>query len=454
MRPNRAPKALAGGRCTQYLISAIVAMAAAAAMTSTALAGELRMVHHAAARTHRAHEYRIVKQSREPVAHAAGINTIVPVFKLYFGYNVAGFGRLQLTKFLLRPFYSSFEAAPSGGCLHCDGQGKFGDTKITGHTLTEKVVHGKRFMTARTQFIQSVTSPGEIGFFKVYGVNVNLASPGPYVLASGCTPANLALSNDEVFKWRTLPRVPCHESLPQGTHVAINVPIELSTTAGLQGTVTGHAGSSEWLIAFESEKPFDAQRGVACAPNALAEGLLTQTFFKVKVHGDFHIDFTTAPAKTPGFQCAYLQTGGLVRVTGGTKYPDGRVTASGNQAFFAGDTVAVTGPTSSPLNTQASITVTGTASVPEEVYVFAPYSPCQPDAQLEYVQDPAEYAVPVAQGPFSVPVSVTVGMPPPGVTTIYECAYLQLLPPAIKDGPSPTDNPLLASSITGSFAVP
>jgi hypothetical protein len=364
----------------------------------------------------------------DPYAHAAGINSVVPVFYIRFGYNVLGPGRLELLWLKISPFYKAFETW-AGGCTKCGGPGNFGSARIRGHTWEEKVVGGKVFMTSSTRIAQSVTSPNEIGRFKVYGLSLS-GTPAPVVLASGCTPANLFLTNSEVFHWRTLPTVPCTAKVPRNDHLTVRTPAELSSTSSEQGTISGHATGEQWLIAFE------AQHYKSCAPNAFAEDLITNTFFEQRVRGNFLVNFQTAPATTPGYICAYLQKGGRIRVTSGAELPYGRVSAAANWAFLAGDTVSISAPPSASPGQSVSVTATGTASVNEQLYLFSPFSPCAGTAQAEYGEDPDNFTTAETAGPFSTTATLTIS--PNAPPTVYVCAYLQLGAPSngVPTGPT------------------
>jgi hypothetical protein len=430
----------------------VVALVASAILLAGAGASSARLVSRAAASRpgviamlrHRGHsdvwdgtgvasagqaQADVVHATREAVVHATNINTVIPAFDMFFGYNIVG-GKVDMTKLLIKPFYSRFENVPAGGCTGCMGRGNFKKLKLSGHTLTELVKGGAIYMTKRTGLVESITSPDEIGRFKVYGLDPNPDDPHPILLRSACTPANLELTSTQVFDWRALPRVPCSQKLPGNNHVSVSEPVELPSSTTTDGTVSGHATGTQWLIAFQGSSY------ESCAEDALAEGLRSTTYFERKVNGTFTIPFTTAPASTPGYTCAYLQVGGRVKVTSGGDLPDGRVTAAGDTPFLAGDSVSITGNTTATAGSTASETVSGNASIAEELYVFAPYSPCAASAQAEYGVDPTDSTEAVNKGAFSTTFTLTIS--PNAPSTGYLCAYLQVGSPSntVPTGPT------------------
>jgi len=371
----------------------------------------------------------VTHSGQEAIVHTTNINSVIPAFDMFFGYNIVG-GKVDMTKLLIKPFYSRFENVPAGGCTGCTGRGNFKKLKLSGHTLTELVKGGAIYMTKKTGLVESVTSPDEIGRFKVYGLDPNPDDPHPILLRSACTPANLELTSAQVFDWRTLPRVPCAQKLPGNNHVSVSEPIELPSSTTASGTVSGHASGTQWLIAFQGSNY------ESCAEDALAEGLRSTTYFEREVSGTFTIPFTTAPATTPGYTCAYLQVGGRVKVTSGGDLPDGRVTATGSTPFLAGDSVSITGDTTATAGGTAAETVSGNASIAEQLYVFAPYSPCAASAQAEYGVDPTDYTEAVSKGAFSTSLTLTIS--PSAPSTGYVCAYLQVGAPSntVPTGPT------------------
>jgi hypothetical protein len=410
----------------------LVAAAAAQARPNPGLAAPALVEHgNAAVAGHGAgRRYWVARQTSPTVASAAStlrINTPVPLFTLQLFFNRVG-NALQLTRFQLHNFFRKLEPLPAGGCTGCTGNGRFSRFKIKGHTLTEWVEHGSLFLTAKTKFFEVVTSPGEIGRYKVYGVDV---FAGQQVLeASGCTPANLALNNKEALSLHNLWTVPCTAPRPHGDRVSLSVPLELPSTGSAKAMVAGHASGSQWLAVFQSGS---LQRG--CAPNALAEDLLTHAYFDRKVRGHFKVRYTTARTSTPGYTCAYLQNGPRLKLKGGAVLPYGRVLATAGQPYLAGDTVAITGDTSGTAGATVSETFAGHASVKEELYVFAPATPCASTAQKEFANDTSDFAH-SESGTFSAPLTITLSAESPA--TVYICAYLQFGKPSqgVPTGPT------------------
>jgi hypothetical protein len=74
--------------------------------------------------------------------------------------------------------------------------------------------------------------------------------------------------------------------------------------------------------------------------------------------------------------------------------------------------------------------------VPEQLYVFAPNSPCATTAQAEYGVDPQDFTTAEAAGAFNTPVTITISATPPPVQ--YICAYMQYGAPSngVPTGPT------------------
>ncbi len=450
---------------------------AAAGATRSDQAGASRMTSGrlAAAPTGRGERFKVFgptsarPQVTNPFALAADVNSLIPDFKVEFGYNIIGGrivntptgqtiigGKLQLTALYLFPFFTGFEFGPYGGCTKCAGHGSFAravikKTQFSPHTYFDKVI-GKRIMTKRTRIAEAVVSPDHIGRFRVYGLNTNPAHPHPVELATGCTPANLNLSSNVVlFGLQELPTVPCKQPVPPGS-LSINTPIELSGTTRLQASITGHAGGTQWLIIFQTNKIYAP--GHPCGPDALAEELRAgKNSLSGQVRGAFDIGFQTGAQTKPGYFCAYLQVGGRVTVADGAKLPSGRVSATAVRPFYAGDSMSISGATSASPGQQVSETVSGTASIRAVLYVFAPNSPCAGSAQAEFALDPHDLAVAKGPGAYSYGVAITIAAQPP--PTVYVCTYLQNGAPA--DG-VPTGLTIRAASqpisIVGAAADP
>ncbi len=387
---------------------------------------------------------------RASVAAAPSVNARLRPFKVDFIYNrnPARPGTLQLTGFYLFPFFLGAELGPFGGCVQCEGSGTFGNAhwgsiapfarrfghspsqlgipaQFVNHTYSE-LVHGQKLITSRTRFIQAAIGPF-IGNFGVYGLDVN---KGTLVkLRGGCVPAYLdwyatlnAVNDFVLHHVGNLPTVPCNQALPPNNHLTISAPTEFSSTAPVTGRITGHATGSQWLIAFQQPANKIKRNEPACLPNALAELGRTVVSFQRQVNGNFVDTFTTAPASSPGFLCAYLQVGGRL-VIGNQPWPDGRVTATAVRPFYAGDSLSISGATAASPGQQVSETVTGVASTRQMLYVFSPFTPCAPSAQAEYAQDPQDLAVAKGPGGFSYGVTITIASQPP--PTVHFCAYLQ-----------------------------
>lgn len=345
-----------------------------------------------------------------PIAKAAGVNSVVPKFKFHLIFSPVNSHKIRLKGFTITPFFKRFESFPIGGCNACSGNGHFAKVKIRGTTLIE-TMRGARYLTNRTRFTQAITSPGEIGRYKVVGVNV--AEQAPVLRGQGCLAADAPIANSDFLNHRLLPAVPCSARVPKGDHVGFSSPLELAPNHA--ETVSGHASGARWLSVYQSHSKC-AVNAEAEAPHAVSHGF----WF---VGGNFRESFV-ATDSSPGFFCIYLQTGGRFH-----KVPDGRVSVSGSIVYLAGDKLQISGPSSVAPGGQALDTFTGSASIPEELYDFVSYAPCAATAQAEYQQAAGVYEVAV-QGPFSKSVNSV-----PFAQSGFICAYLQVGAPS---GVTPT----------------
>lgn len=359
-------------------------------------------------------------------AAARSINSVVPPFKLGVGHSLAG-ARVRLTSLTIRPFDSTYETRPVGGCIDCTGHGRFGPDRIAGDSVVELATGSPLFLTRRSRVVEAVTSPDAIGRFEVFGLAARSSTPRLVLVEAGCTPAGLALSEAQVLRYRTVPEVPCSQRLPGPNRLSMSLPLELSPSGGTQVNVTAHAAGSQWLVVFQGPP------GGPCAPNALAEDRRApHAFAERRISGDFSGSFSSFPTTQTGQGevCAYLQVGGRLTGPGGDVVPYGRVTSSGRQPFLTGDSLKISGAGSVVWGQQASETVSGYAAVTgEQLYVFAPYSRCASTATAEYSIDSNEYTLTLQRGPFSQALTVTP-TPSTAPSTGYVCAYLQSGPPA------------------------
>jgi hypothetical protein len=361
-------------------------------------------------------------------AAAAGVNTPVPDFHMFFNYNIVH-GRVQLTGVIIKPFYRRFESLPTGGCNHCVGHAELKPAVIHNDTYSEQEGPGGRTMTSQTRFVEVITSPNRVVRFKVYGLDPKPPSPHPVLIKSGCTPANLHITNAEAFDYTKLWTVPCGAAPPGNYHLAISLPLELSSTVPTGGVISGVASHPMWLVAFQTKTV------QACRVNALAEELKTETFFEHAVSGSFQVPFNAAPATAPGTICAFLQYGGVIKVTSGAVLPFGRVTATTQTAFLAGDNASIVAPTTAAQGQTIQVQVSGYVNIKEQLYLFAPDTPCAANAQSEYAVDPSDYTQSESPGGFLThPINLTLN--PHAPPTVYVCAYLTNGAPTASSVPS------------------
>ena len=452
------PRASASRRSLPLLAFA-VSLLATLLGTSTALAGML-VARHSGAHSVWSHPQasgggdRLLYEAFNragPVAHAAGINSVLPNFKTAIGYDLRG-GRVELTALFIYPFHQNIEGAEFG-CTGCVGPGNFGPAKWSGtkvsketrarYTLTDKLRGGTARMSSKTRIVVDVYGTNRIGRFRVYHL-AGGSFPAPVLLATGCTPAYLPLKDHRaaLSDWKHLPKVPCNARTPHGS-LSISGPVEFSSAGGQPATVSGHIAGSAWLTIFQTNG--------SCAPNALAENSSSSAFFvPLQVHGTFHVTFKTSGTTTPGNVCAYLQAGGRDSFDFVTPLPDGRIAARAGLFYYAGDSAHITTAATATAGQTTTVTVAGTAKVTGEyLYLFSPNSPCAATAQAEFGVDPADQSTAETQFNYSSPFSVTV--PATAPPTVYRCAYLQSSGPS---GGAPTGSLLATASAAVTVTQP
>lgn len=363
---------------------------------------------------------------RHPIARAAttNINAIVPRFEFFLVYDVLSPLTLRLRGFLIGPFHLGFESGPYGGCKGCAGPGSFTAAKVfrkgcgsvPAPCLRESLIGGTTTLTKRSLFIEAITAPDKIGRFTVYGVQVNPAKPK--IRRQGCLGADVPVIHDNFLAYlggaKTIPTVPCNQTVTNDPLPSLSPPppFEVSSSGPTPFEISGSASGTEWLGMFEvhHDCEFNSQATAQLEPRA--PRLFTQ------VTGQFTKIFRTATHSTPGFLCFFLQRGGTFK-----GIPDGRVTMADQVAYLAGDTVGISGPTTTP-PPQVTETYAGNASVAgEEFWTFPTPSPCQGSVQAEYAQDPHPIVRPLNAGQFSFQIS-TNGLV--SGETVDLCAYTQL----------------------------
>jgi len=367
----------------------------------------------------------------DPIAHVANVNTVVPAFELGFSYSQVHVGELKLQEVLIKPVDPG--ESIKGGCDQCTGSGSFLPYTIKNHLFTE-ATRGNIFLTGKTKIAEALVRPGQIGRFKIYGVSVGPPT-NTRLLAQGCIAADAiptaggtpsAVLN-ALLHPRSLPQVSCSGNPTGDSGTFFRPPLELSTH-NATGQFTGHANGARWLSVFQGHP--------TCGPDALAEARRTANHVFWHVHGNFNVGFTTAPVSRAGFFCAYLQTGSTF---GGI--PDGKVSLMWNLPYYAGDTVAIGGPTSVTAGDTVDNTFAGHASAAEELWTFDATAPCRATAQAEYATQ-ASFGVgnTPENGDFSVNVT---SRPFTTAGTGYRCAYLQVGAPTKKGVPT---GPTLATA--------
>lgn len=378
---------------------------------------------------------------RHPVARTAtvNINRVVPPFRFFLNFNVVGPLKLQLLGFLIGPFYQSFELFPLGGCHSCNGHGNFNSVKVFNRRkcgsvpapCLKETVRGKRTLTKHSLFIQALTSPDQVGRFTVLGVQVNPASPK--VRRQGCVGADVPLTNDNFLAYlngaKTVPTVPCHQTVTTDPLPILSPtpPFEVSSTSPTSFEISGSASGSEWLAMFEGHQPCKLNSQATASVEPTAPRLFTQ------VSGQFTKVFRTAPDTSPGYLCFYLQTGGTFN-----GIPDGRVTMADQVVYIAGDTVNISFLSTCQPPQGANWCIqeqfAGSAAVAgEQLWVFAPASPCAATAAQEYAQDPQTRDFPLNTGQFANQLGI-YGT----ASSTYVCAYLNLGAPANGTPTGPT----------------
>jgi hypothetical protein len=415
-------------RSTVRAISRSVVLATALLLTFAGLASGARLTMmsgtHGQNRSGAQSNDAVVRSFTAPVAHEANANAVVPPFGTRFvtGPVPGQLGERQLVREDIFPFLPTEDEI--GGCFGCPNHGGGGFKPGVRHGRTASFsTRGPIILTSHTRVATVVYQPGQIGRFKLYRVNVNTANL--VLVAEGCVPADVIPAFQDLKQVRTVPTVPCQSTVGQRDRLSSSVPVELSPTSGVAGTISGFTTGARWLSVFQTD-------GV-CAPDAQAEAAMTPDHVFWQVIGNFSVTFTSATAKAPGFFCIYLQTGGTYKVlTGGrdVAVPDGRLTVSGSEAFSAGDAITIGAPPSATAGQQAATTIAGTSSLAEHLYVFAAYAPCASTAESEYPLA-VGYFNQAVRGAFSIPLNTV-----PLNQTATVCAYLQVGTPTSSGVPT------------------
>lgn len=360
---------------------------------------------------------------RGPIAHIANVNAIVKQFKLHLIYCTLGCGRpvpagkILLQGFILDPFYSGDIVA--GECVPCQG-GRFKPYTLSRrHILTERV-RGTKFMTKRTKFIQGILRPGAIGRIQLDKV-VFGRSPKVVRVAQTCLGADTGALNFG----GTLPLIPCNQRVPNDPSASFLTPYEVSSTQDKLVEVSGHLTGQRWISLFRIHGP--------CGPDAQATARkYHQLPALMHVSGPFTKFFGTGTDTQPGNFCVYAQLGQLYQ-----KVPDGRLTLVGSHVFYAGDRVAIVGPTSVGVGGTATDDFVGHASTTETLWIFTAAQPCAASAEAEYPPSFGFSHVAVT-GDFSTPETSA-----PLPSSSFRCAYLQLGAPTSQGLPT---GPTLAAA--------
>jgi hypothetical protein len=339
-----------------------------------------------------------------PVAQATSINPVVKPFSFFLVYHPVNGHQIALKAFEIKPFFVH-QAPPIGGCLHCLGNGIFQPYTVKHNELTEKV-KGKRLLSTNTRFGQGIIRRGEIGRFKVIGVELNPARP--FARQEGCLGADTGVTSGDLIYGHKLPIVACNGANPRDFTTNFNAPAELSKTTNLHGTVSGRTKGRRWLSVLKVH--------AACGPTAQATAHIKGSSGAVwTVKGRFSKTFTTGLDTRAGNFCVYLQTGARWHTI-----PDGRISQRGEIPFFGGDTVSISqSPVVAP-GQMASNTFSGfaSASAGEYLWTFDSTQPCAATAAAEYGPS-IGLGVNSVHGLFSIPVtSVALSQ------STYRCAYL------------------------------
>ena len=347
----------------------------------------------------------------DPLAYLSNANTVVPPFGIAFAYHRVQTGTLKLKKILIRPVTD--DEFVKGGCSACTGPGRFLPYAIRNGEFTE-LTQGTILMTEKTKIVEAVIRPGRIGRFKLYGVSVGPPTKTK-LIAQGCLaadsipapgPTSHVLLNTLLHP-KALPQVPC-SGTPRGDNVTFfRPPFELSSTTAPIGGFSGQAGGPRWLSVFEGNQK--------CAPDPLAESVLTPNRVFWHVSGRFSKGFRGVPATKPGFFCAYLQSGG--------KYagiPDGHMGLTWSAPYYAGDALSITGQGTVSPGQSVADTFEGIASVPEQLWSFDSFTPCAATAQGEF-EPAAGVSHTAVSGSFSLTVTAI-----PLSHSFFRCAYLNV----------------------------
>jgi hypothetical protein len=346
----------------------------------------------------------------DPFAHEASVNTVVPPFDTGFAFTEIHRGQLKVAAVLVRPAFVG--EVVLGFCTACTGGGSVRPPVVRGRTW-RFTVRGTVLFTAKTRFGVVVSRSGQIARFKVYGISLG-ARTQPVVLRQGCIAAYGLATSTSFFGLHQelnphLPLVPCQATVPRGDRLSLSGVVELSPTQPTHETISGLASGSRWLTVWKKQGP--------CAENALSEvhdPEPNEGYWRLRASGQFAF-VLNAEAATSGYFCAYLQTGG----TDAAGLPDGRVTATLNLPFWAGDTLSISGPSAAGTNQLVTSTFAGTATVAEQLYVYDSYYPCvsTPESEMPLSIDHFDIAV---AGAFVVRVN-TFAL----ARSEYRCAYLE-----------------------------
>lgn len=391
-----------------------IPIAAAASRTAGAARAAPRQLFHTMA-------------SPRAAAAAAGLNPTVKPFEFFLIYHSINSAELALKGFILKPFFAK-QAPPIGGCLHCTGNGRFQPYTVKHNTLTE-TIKGTRILTARTRLSQGILRRGEIGRFKVFGVEPHNAAP--FVRQQGCTAADTGITSNDLLYGRKLPLIACTAPNPHDGPSSFFNPVELSKTASLTASVSGNAHGSRWVSVIKVHG--------SCGANA-EQSIRTSGATGVAIHvsGKFHKLVPTGKDNRAGNFCVYVQNGGKWHGV-----PDGRVSQRGSFPYYAGDTISITGATTAVITPPATTvtptnTFSGFASAKETLWTFDAATKCAATAQTELAaaSGVGDFKV---KGLYSLNISSF-----PLASSFYRCAYLNVGPAS---GGKPTGPTVAAASV-------
>lgn len=352
-----------------------------------------------------------------PQARTASVNAVIPFVSLSFFFH----GFSELKGFELYPYYHRYNY-PYAGCYSCPGHGRFTKWLWRGHTLKSNV-KGTIRLTRKTEFVAVITQPGEIGRYKLIGVHLSPPSlPFPYSIRQGCVAADVPLTENYVYYGGRLPFVPCRQHVPYDAGGNLNAPSELSSTAGLNGSIAVSVSGARWFALFETT--------TTCRADAQAQYHTPGHYWLWHLghRGHYNLSFQTYPSSGSGHFCVFAQIGGKFQ-----GMPDGRVTLSGSIPFWVGDTVTITGPTTTTAGGTVTDTYSGHAATTEELWQFVSTTPCAATAEGEYGPSFGYYSQQVGPGNFSTNVT-TVALK----QSSYECAYLNVGAPSKGKPTGPT----------------